>query len=685
MAYPELTDPNYLRKVSRRAELFQNKRSPSKLLKNYFHPENPYDTLLIFHAPNQGKVCSAINIAENFASNKFEKILVLSKSRTSLENFKKELTLGFCSESKYISKRERMILSLPDKTVSEDIIIQKRKIKNEIRKKIETYYQFLTFSTFVQNGIGNVDNRLVIILEAHELVNSTVSKDRILNAFQNSIGSRLVMLTATPVVDKLNEFVDIYNFLVEKDKQIVASDILKDNYINIKGFTCSNVLEEDPRTTVNVPVIDSEKIKTVQNNLLGKISFLNADIKTVPKLLENPSASAVSPDYPLQIIRVQMSETQFLGYKFAFKKDCENETTENEFSNAHHASNFVFENGEFGNNGIESVFEEYGSLFGSKTQLELKNPQDIFMFQHERNGGQLTRFSGKMSLILQNIENFPGVHLVYSKYSPKLFSFVLEANGFAEFPNGSSNHRYAQLDSENMTRMLEIFNSKENKSGKIIKTLIVSKGFPPLENVRHVHLMDPISNIILNKIVYENSHKQLDSEQRYTMVHRYASVDPNDENTFVDEYKYNIISEKQKAISKLVEIVKESAFDCVFFRDRNLVQKCLQGIELPKPKELVYNSFHPNENLVDRAIQKISDLFSTSFIWTIDRIQDEMEKDGIDSRTLFYTLEKIINERIKVKDTYGRQGTVIYRGKYYVFTPLGMKPNTNYWNRVVPL
>ena len=130
--------------------------------------------------------------------------------------------------------------------------------------------------------------------------------------------------------------------------------------------------------------------------------------------------------------------------------------------------------------------------------------------------------------------------------------------------------------------------------------------------------------------------------------------------------------------------MKTIAFDCAFFKDHNGISQCFSNIGPANFSNLDYSSYKPDKDLVEDASQIIAKLFQENFILKLSDIQEGTSKYGIQNRIIYAALERIIQNKIKIFDVYGRSGFIIFRGDYYVFTPDGMRPNVSLWQRMVP-
>ena len=196
----------------------------------------------------------------------------------------------------------------------------------------------------------------------------------------------------------------------------------------------------------------------------------------------------------------------------------------------------------------------------------------------------LDKLSPKFKVILENINQCKGLVFVYSNFRSlegvELFSKVLEFNGYSNFGSNNKKPKYAiysgDEDEKTKKKILEIFTSDENKTGKDIKiilaTLAGAEGLD-LKNIRQIHIIEPYWNQmkikqIIGRGVRRDSHMALPPKDRNIEIYRYFSIFSmkdslvSKDKITTDEYIEDISIKKQKLINKILNIFKECAVDC---------------------------------------------------------------------------------------------------------------------------
>ena len=210
-------------------------------------------------------------------------------------------------------------------------------------------------------------------------------------------------------------------------------------------------------------------------------------------------------------------------------------------------------------------------------------------------GTNLKKYSPKMNSMLDVINNSPGTCFVYSDFRTlegvEIFSRVLQANSYTSFIKDklSDKNKFAMYTGsekfEDREEMLKVFNSPDNKYGKIIKVLLVTKAGAEgldLKNIRSVLIMEPYWNEVrikqvIGRAVRRGSHINLPEKDRNVSIFRFITKFTEKqiknsqlkEKLTTDEYILDIAYRKQKLIDIVLEITKVMAVDCVLNRADN--------------------------------------------------------------------------------------------------------------------
>ena len=162
-----------------------------KFIRDYLGHTSPYRGLLLYHGLGTGKTCAAVAVCENL---KDTRNIVIMLPKSIRENFKKGIKE--CGGSEYKSNNT-----------------------------IENRYTFITYnsSTVVKQleSIGSLDNRIIVVDEAHNLATLMVNglRGASKNGFEiykkllEAKNTKIIFLTGTPIVNTPFEVALLFNIL----------------------------------------------------------------------------------------------------------------------------------------------------------------------------------------------------------------------------------------------------------------------------------------------------------------------------------------------------------------------------------------------------------------------------------------------------------------------------------------
>jgi len=208
--------------------------------------------------------------------------------------------------------------------------------------------------------------------------------------------------------------------------------------------------------------------------------------------------------------------------------------------------------------------------------------------------------STKMVNIIFNIMISPGPTLVYSNYvlmeGLQVFKIYLNYFGFYGWMDkkevipgkvGYTEFHGSIKSLDDRYKGMELYNSLDNKYGKIIKIMLISPAGAEglsLSNVRQVHIMEPYWNEVritqmIGRAIRFCSHKNLPMEERHVDVFRYRSIRPKNPKFTTDQYIEELARNKDGLIESFLSCIKEAAIDCVLNKNHNMMgeeYKCFQ-------------------------------------------------------------------------------------------------------------
>ena len=233
-------------------------------------------------------------------------------------------------------------------------------------------------------------------------------------------------------------------------------------------------------------------------------------------------------------------------------------------------------------NDIQKIREKYNYNINEFYEKEKEKSQ---LFE------ALYTCSAKFLTIIINILRSAGPVLVYSNYvlmeGLQIFKMYLKYFGFTSFKDlnsGNAGFRYIEyhggIDKEQRFKNVEQYNVIENKDGSVIKIIMISPAGAEglsLKNTRQVHIVEPYWHEVrikqmIGRAIRLCSHKDLPKDQRHVDVFRYKSVrsTPNKKMT-TDQLIESIARSKEGLLQSFEEAIKEVSIDCELYKAHNLL------------------------------------------------------------------------------------------------------------------
>jgi hypothetical protein len=557
-----------------------------------------YDRLLLIHRTGTGKSCSAFASSEQFKidilsefldfheayfhnrKGIIKKVYVLTRGKLINEELIQQLICK-CTPLSYFSE------------VKESQINEEEKARRKIMKNIKKFYSFESFVTFSKTISENLqknkdfyENCMFIIDEVHILTSteglgreeeldeditppeeSEMSKKNLKKAYREihklflkSRNIKILLMTATPMVNTTREIIFLMNLLLPESQQMPEN-------------------------------LDLDRINTSNFEMyfLGLVSFVREIRPKVRVVREGETIEYIHELYNRKIPSKQKVYTVFMGplqeeyYKhYSIRRQGEKKSSF--FIRLRQACNFVFPNiKDYPNpnprpdlRGLVEVFNERVKRFG-EDNYAFTNISDINFFSKSDN---LEKCSGKFYEVIKQCLNAEGNCFVFTEFlkgsGAILLSILFRLYGFEQFRPDVSifeevedtlseelKHdviykkicnppdkeirfkqifqpklRFALLTSETSKKsrdiIFKVFNSEQNKNGQYIKVIIGSKVTRTainLNNVVQIHILEPSwnrSNIYQaeSRGLRTGSHKMLlkDREEVVVKIFQYVSV-----------------------------------------------------------------------------------------------------------------------------------------------------------------
>jgi hypothetical protein len=277
------------------------------------------------------------------------------------------------------------------------------------------------------------------------------------------------------------------------------------------------------------------------------------------------------PQAEFKTVRCNMSDFQYKSYltslstedKFirgSFKNADILNMPQNFFLGPRFISNVSFPNKSIGEMG-------YSSFRGQALQIQ-----------------NIGEYSIKFFKIYQKINKADGPVFVYSNFKElggiRCFVKFLEHHGWKNYKtHGEGKKRFALWSGDEPHHVKDeikyIFNQKSNEDGSKIKIMIGSPSIKEgvsLLRVQQVHMMEPYWNMsrmlqIMGRAVRFCSHKDVPKSKRVVKIYLYLATYPGEKT--IDQYIWSLAKKKNTLINQFELALKESAFDCELFYNRN--------------------------------------------------------------------------------------------------------------------
>lgn len=735
--YPDVNDPDFHAKLQNKREfgslLTASLASPStkkglaphqKFVSRFLSPKTPYDSLLLFHALGSGKTCSAISIGENFP-----KVLVLVKNQTIASNFKQELFSEFCTQNKYITAPERKMLQSPETSLeTRKIIIQ------GAQQRFKNKYEFMTFGVLVNRVLGttqpgttasasldpdleslsasgpgsgrrritgggkisSISNRLVIIDEFHNITGNEVY-NALTEVLAQSYNVKLLLMSATPVFDNLSELPFVVNLLSHpKGYPLEQSQGFIKKVVGTEGIQEGDVYR-----------LTSFGRESVARLLQGRVSYvgIGANASAFPRRINMGIPLFPERKYSISIVPCPMSEYQTRVYLSVTEKEKKGSRSV-AWKESSDAATMTYPDGMYGIKGFQKVTT--ASRKGRASSLLPQSNQRSSLKREYQSvfGPELRKYSSKLFQLIENIKSFPGNCFVYSQFVSgsglAAVQFALDQHGLG----GQYKVIDGSVSEESRKRILRQFNSPENANGSKIRILLgspaISEGIT-LKNVRQIHIIEPAWNMsrleqVIGRGIRTNSHIALPESERNVRVFRYVATIPKRET--VDEYKYRICEEKDRAIKEFERILKQISIDCKYAASShspgdNFSPECDYTLcnygcppgTLPNPdpkKSLNTGTYfsHISNTEVVKCMQELKKLFALQPYYSLKELTSAL--GSFEDLVVYKALHELIRTKDVFENIKGHKGFVVYRNGYYFFNPQNVPSQSSLYRKTHP-
>lgn len=530
-----------------------------RFLRRYFNAFTPIDSILIYGTVGVGKTCAAIQIAEIFR--RYAEVNSLTDSKIIIISnivSRNNMITTLISDCAIFAN-----LYVPIHISEGQITLTKDKMK-QIMKQLKGYgylfYSYQKFHNDVELGkISNIDNSLIIVDEAHNMLNKNEYALALMKIIDQSKRYRIVLLTGTPMYNSHIDIIDLVNLMFQRDQRLIKKELVNDKKITNEG------------------------LKLIQEKLMHHLIFVHP-LKTTEEYPKRIDLGIV-PSF-LNYTKLILIEMSVLQKKEYFR-------AQGDIHKLKRIVNFAF----------ESFKEKVANSNNEDRINELR---------------QLSKYSTKYDECLTNIlEVANGIdHIfIFSSYVKGvgilLFSEILRANGFIHYGEQIKNdtrhyltgERYDEWRKKNVTntfypatffvyhqdvpletRMnaLTIFNSLENYDTRLIKIILgsqLTKEALDLKRIKHVHILNNQENFsrteqVIGRAIRFKSHADLPESQRYVKIYKYCSVLSNSErdNLSFEAKQYQNDENEAIEISRVEKSIKAISVYCERLDEGNCIK-----------------------------------------------------------------------------------------------------------------
>ena len=662
--YPELNDSHFEQKLFDKREFRMNVIpketrtteeicSASEILPHqkfasrYINPNTPYPGALFFHKTGTGKTILAVKIGEQFRKLSKKKPLILVKNKKLKSNFEKTL-LGITTGpnaiigEEFLTNQERLDLKDP-KTSPDDIKI----IRLKSRKAIRNAYEISTYDTFINKNPNpsKISNRLVIIDEVHNFRADNNRYQNFKNLTDASKKTTMVLLSATPMFDSPEEISDIFNLMLKKEEQLLTGNNFAKAFINS-----------------NTGLLTLKGKTEIEKKIKGRVSYVGIDKHAFPKRQDIGKSEIEG----FKVVQCKMSKHQFNGYKVAVKKD-----TTVARVDPRQASIFVFPDGTFGTDGFSSKIGGKNNFITVTKRKKIPGSKRGGGIAYSLNPSfkskintieKLKEYSCKYAQLIKNIKKASGQILIYSRFISGggiiLLSNILKLHGIEKVSMITGT-------TTNPVNIVDAFNRGE--INVILGSDAISEGID-FKNINEVHILNPEWNNskmdqVIGRAIRNCSH--VNNPNKKVKVFKYVSIGPDKDEDTIDVEMYKIVAKKDKGIKNIEKLLKESAFDCNFNKNRNGV-KCKVSVKKSKGRGIDNSTYVLSEDDVVRIEKTIGSLFKSRLIVPLSRI--ELSLTGDYKPDIYSVLGNMLENKSQIVHNL-LNGYLIHRGNFYIFQP----------------
>lgn len=661
-----------------------------QFLSQYLDFKSPYRNMLIYHGLGSGKTASAINI--------YNVLYNYTPGWNVFIMIKAALKTGWLDELQtWLSKDEKQFREKNIHFLHYDSPVADRQFM-DILKTVDNSKKSLYIVDEVHNFIRNVYSNI------SDSKGKRAQKiyDYIIQEKRDNPDTRVILLSATPAINKPFELALLFNLLRpnifpksenEFNQLFITTtthqslnknnkNLFQRRIMGLVSFYIGSTPDYFASKTthyIDVPMSNYQRdiynyYEDIEGKMEARARMAGQIGSSTYKSYTRQSANFVFPSISQRIngenrprpgkFRISEREAEKLGEGRTVKKEKEGDTVLNVAQYKEALDAYI--------TGLDNYFRQKDEKDKKQNHTIIKDVETFkakynedFMEFHEKEKKKsnlyeaMTTCSMKMTNIIFNIMKSKGPTLVYSNYvlmeGLQVFKIYLKYFGFYSFMDGmvlregrvGYSEFHGGFDKEARRKGMNAFNRPQNKYGELLKIMLVSPAGSEglsLMNVRQVHIMEPYWNEVrVNQMVGRGirlcSHKDLPVEERMVDVYRYKSVRVGVEKWTTDQYIEDLARSKESLLQDFLDSMKEVAVDCGLFKSHNmLVQE--------------FRCFKFDENSL------FEDYVGPAYK---DDIYDDQKMDnGSNSNKSVNIKIKVMKMQAVIQKTSGEEGTVKY-------------------------
>jgi hypothetical protein len=607
-------DPCAVKQGQERIRLYQ------EFVSKFMDYRSPHKTILLYHGLGSGKTATAIstyNALYNFSS--LWNVFILIKATLENKPWIEDLEKWLNQDEKKAMKAQVKFIHYDSPFADRDFIQAVRSV-DASKKSIYIIDEAHNFISNVYNNVtGQTGRRASSIY------------DYIVREVKDNTDTRVMLVSATPVINNPFELALIYNLL--------RPGIFPNSEIKF---------EQKYISTGKVKILNPASKNMFQRRILGLTSFY---------IGETPDLYAKSRTMYKELEMAEYQNDIYNSFEYIEKqmeiRRMQNKSEQGSFNTyTRQSSNFVFPfindkiNGEKrprpnqfklddidANKILEGRTEEFKEglkdvefitsvdlykrtisdfILSTDKYFMLKHSEDEkkkhtifddikifqdkfnfkykkFISEHKNKSNLLTALyacSCKMTAIIFYGFRSKGPIMIYSNYVSgeglEMMRIYLKQIGVLPYGEGENYKQLLEyhggIDDLKRKKTLDIFNQVENLDGKLVKYILVapagSEGIS-LRNVRQVHIMEPYWHEVrikqlIGRAIRQCYHKDLPMAERTVDIFRYRSIKRDGFGT-IDEKIEDLAKRKQVLIDSFLKTVREAAVDCKLFENHNMM------------------------------------------------------------------------------------------------------------------